>query len=249
MATVKTVLHLHIPTCGYVWVMPQEISLVPGRREHMSILTYLTGDTFIVRVFKSIGTPILGRWSNTYEVVATDTGDIGDLRALGHSIFEFEKALHLPQAHFDQYTISTWVDDHAPYNPESFFVEPLDGAPGERVLIGDPLPMNVAWFLRRQVVTGRSGKMFYRMAIGEADVELDGVAWVFANNEDMGGIVIDALASSSLGYYLPGGMAALKLACIGISKGSTTPITRLVQDISSVAPVPYQVKHAWYNQA
>jgi hypothetical protein len=70
-------------------------------------------------------------------------------------------------------TISTYVPDSEPYNPNSFVTINLN-LRGQTAFSADVLPLNVCVFARRNVLVGRSGKAFYRGYLSEPDVSWGG---------------------------------------------------------------------------
>lgn len=211
------------------------------------ILSFNSGATFIIRAYKSLGDPQRFRWANSYEIVALANGTITDLDTLAMRIVSFESELHAEAVLFDSYSVSTWVPDSAPYNPENLKVVPLElitGARSVAALVG----LDLTLLLKRHAESGRNGKLFARGVLGEADVEREGAGWALTDPAGIQDEVEDALSSSSLGFHLLGGMASLKLAMIATYDGGQNVTIRPMLDISASGAVTLQIKRPWYNQ-
>lgn len=212
------------------------------------VVSFNQGDLFIARVFKYHEADPSFKWSNTYEFEALQQGDINDLQEACQALIEFEQAFHGNKVHFIKATMSTWVKDSKPYNPETFLEVDAAGAIGQ-VDMGATayyLPLNVVLSLRRSVPTGRQGKAAYRGCLIESDVEWAVTGWNLTTKVTKEGLVSAGLLTSGVDQYLGGG-GVLAMAMIGQPKGVETPQVRRVTGFHVYGVSTNQVDHAWYN--
>jgi hypothetical protein len=133
---------------------------------------------FTIRIFKSWGARDADRrWVNTYELFSTVHGSPDAMLPTLVAIVDAERHLHLTDVQFLSGTVSTWVPDSQPYDPDAFVTQELVGH-GSRGNGVPPNPTaldsNVCLQVKRQCTTGRSGKLFYRGCLLEGDVEMGG---------------------------------------------------------------------------
>jgi len=87
----------------------------------MTLATITQGEVLTVRSYKQLGGYL---WANNYEVEATQ--DIANpstaLEFLAARIVELERGLHISTVVIDRVTISTYVPDSQPYNPNTLAV-------------------------------------------------------------------------------------------------------------------------------
>jgi len=138
----------------------------------MSVLLPDTDELFTLRIYKSVDVAADQVWANTYELQAAEPADFDDLDDAVDRLVAFEKAMHHDTVAFRRAVLSTAVADGAPYDPFSFVSKTLTGT-GD---IASPaaasvLPLQVCLFIRRDVSTGRAGKLMFRQALGEGDVQ------------------------------------------------------------------------------
>lgn len=136
----------------------------------MSIVTPGAQERFHIRIYKELTTTPSPRWANTYEVRNEGGASMLHLLDAVQALYELERAMHLTDVRFDRAVLSTWIEDGTPYDPSSFTVIPL-GLEGTVVPSGGALPLNVVLHIRRKVIFGRPGKVFWRRALGEGDIE------------------------------------------------------------------------------
>jgi len=110
-------------------------------------------------------------WANNYEVEATQ--DISNpetaLENLAIRIANLEQGLHLAGVIIDRVTISTYVPDGRPYNPNTLATFPLSlvaTRPGSSQV----LPLEMCLFVRRNTSFGRDGRLLYRGCLTEDDM-------------------------------------------------------------------------------
>lgn len=125
----------------------------------------------IIRTFKrAVGNPSY-EWVNTYECFVTVPGDATQWATIATAFYVAEAEVHTENVEYTKVTISSWEPDSVPYNPNSFLVLDVPLYPGQLTLTSDPEPRNMTLSVKRSVSFGRSGKLFYRGALQEGDVE------------------------------------------------------------------------------
>jgi len=132
-------------------------------------LSVITQDEVLtVRVYKQYSGYA---WANNYEVQATQdiSNPATSLEYLALRLRELEVNLYFSFVIIDRITISTYVPDSQPYNPNTLAVFPLS-APGTRNPSSDPLPLEMCLFVRRNSVFGRDGRLLYRGCLTEEEV-------------------------------------------------------------------------------
>lgn len=145
----------------------------------MSVENPGLGELFTVRIYKETDTSPFQVWDNNYELrCESSEATLLSLKDAVSNLVAFEKAMHQDTARFNRYVVSTYQADGEPYDPDSFVSVPLTGL-GQVASPTDAetLPLNVCLFLRRQVPTGRYGKLFYRRALDETQVSGRNGAW------------------------------------------------------------------------
>lgn len=133
---------------------------------------------FILRTFKSWGARDANRrWVNTYEFSTTTHTSPAAMLPTLVAVVNAEREIHLTDVQFLEGTVSTWVPDSHPYDPDVFVTQELSGH-GNRGNSTPPnstaLDSNVCLQVKRQCTSGRSGKLFYRGCLLETDVEMGG---------------------------------------------------------------------------
>lgn len=191
--------------------------------------------TFIIRIFKSWGVrDPERRWVNTYEVTTTSSSTPPAQEDTMMAFVEAEREIHHHKVQFLSATISTWVEDSRPYDPGSFNTYELStvgkrDTPDAHAL--EALDLNVIYLIKRQTVSGRSGKLFYRGCVLELDVEMAGDGRFQIST---GAAIAEAGTAFSayqtaMAPFLDDGGGASKLALISKIAGSLTirPVTEL----------------------
>jgi hypothetical protein len=210
----------------------------------MTVLTFAADDRFVVRVIKSLTTNPSNRWANSYEAVATDAGSESDLISMGLSIVAFEKAIHKNVVSFLELLISTWEADSVPYDPATFTSQPLTGF-GDVGLVGDILALDKTLSVARVVTSGRSGHLFYRGVLEEADTQAPAGKTVLVDSDGFQNTLDTALDAATLGAWMgPTATENLHLAMISASGSQIRAVQTL--KIQGVSTLP--TDHAWFNR-
>lgn len=184
----------------------------------MSVLAPAADEVFNIRIYKRLDIAGERVWANSYEVVNYGGANKADLEACAQALVSFEQGMCHDTVLFDRAVISTYVPDGQPYNPESFISVPLtqvgtvSSPPAAEVL-----PLQVALFLRRDVPSGRYGKLFLRQTVGETDVSGRYGSFALTSPSAMNTRLSTAISASGLDDYFGGGAAPLSLALVGNS--------------------------------
>lgn len=207
---------------------------------------------FTIRVFKAFRSRAIERaWSNSYEIVTGESGP-ADLTDIAGSIVTAERAIHLTDVEFLQYTISTWAPDSHPYNPASFLTVGLS-VTGNRGNVPPPntnaLDYNVCFVVKRNAATGRTGRLFYRGCLLETDVEMggDGRFTMSTGSGLLQGGAQFTPYLAALSSYLGVTGAGPGLALIGVS-GATTH-RRFIGSLSSGGVTVNKKNHRYFDRA
>lgn len=153
-------------------------------------------------------------WRNTYEINRLSPAEtLGDPTSFLTGWLTKEADLHSTYVRLFRATLATYVEDGLPdqaYNPGSFVTIDVAPIPGTRALGTEPMPRHVTLSVKRQVETGRSGKLHYRGVLDEQDVAggstLDPALTTAATNE-LQTLLTDFFVdtSSALDLYMSGG--------------------------------------------
>lgn len=217
----------------------------------MSVVAPVSGERFVLRTEKSLVSNPALTWFNTYEFEFNPVGSLPateELAAVCEKFLDFEIQLHHAGVAFVQYTLSTYSIEPGSYDPESFVTVPLPtGTVGTRLLNnGEPLPLNIALYVRRQVPSGRQGKLFYRGVLAENDVAAPAGVFRLTDPDGMGTLVDNAVSSSGLdGFLYPAGMGA-NLVMLGRTTSGLTHM-RYVQNLVPAGVTIVSRDHRWYN--
>lgn len=195
-------------------------------------------------------------WVNTYEFMSDDMAPTdANARAILDALISAERAIHLPGVNFFKATISTWQNDSALYNPMSFVSVPLNTV-GVRSVTGEALDANVCFFVKKEVVGGRYGKLYYRGCLTEADVSPRGdlsFGLTTGSSINTGGAAWNAYLSD-MNEVITGLIAGANFAIIGQVKGNSDnfpgPIYR--RPVVGLTPAGVSIvdtNHRWYNRS
>lgn len=217
----------------------------------MSVVNPLNNEGFVFTIVKSLVANPAVRWRNTYEAFFTDGGEplSSVLLDLAGKLLNFEQQLHLTGVQFVQTTISTYLPETEDYDPESFVTipHPADTI-GERTIgASQPLDLTAAFYVRRQVPTGRQGKLFYRGVLGENDVEAPAGRMRLTSVSSMQSLVDTALSSSGLNEHLyPLSTGNLMLSMTSTLKSGSV-IHRQVSGLVAAGATRVSNDHRWYD--
>lgn len=215
----------------------------------MSITSPEADELFTVRVYKKVDIAADQMWANTYELQAAVGASAANLVTAAQAIVEFEKTIHQDTVFFDRVVVSTWVDDGVAYDPESFTTIPLTGAG----LVASPvaaevLPLQVALFVRRDTLSGRTGKVFYRGCLGEDDVSGRFGTIALTNAAAIQTRVDNAVTGSGLDALLPGGGESAYRLVMAARIGGVLR-TRAVQGLTAAGVKLIKYNNRYFDRA
>lgn len=210
----------------------------------MSVLTFALNDKFVIRVIKHYTTNPSRQWANTYEFVANESGELGDLSSLSANVVLFERAIHNTFTEFDRVVVSTWSPDSTPYNPDNFYVVELVGL-GTRDTTGELEPITTCLSVARVPYSGRLGHIFYRGILSQGDTSAPSGITVLNDAPALQLELDTALGDSGLSDSIgPGATSACVLAMVN----KTGTLTRQVNQLLVAGVTQLPVDHAWFNR-
>lgn len=217
----------------------------------MSVVTPANNEGFVFTVVKSLVANPAVRWRNTYEAFFTDGGEAlsSVLLDLAGKLLSFEQVLHLTGVQFVQTTISTYLAETADYDPESFITipHPADTVGLRTIGAAQPLDLTAAFYVRRQVPTGRQGKLFYRGVLGENDVEAPAGRMRLSSVSGMQDLVNTALGDSGLNEHLyPLSTGNLMLSMTSTRRDGSI-MHRQVSALVAAGATRVSNDHRWYD--
>lgn len=210
-----------------------------------------------IRIFKSWNVvDEENYWVNEYEFASDDLSPVDEAaRAIVNTLVAAERRIHLPGVNFFKAVVSTWTPDGQPYNPFSFVSFPLDVV-GQRSATGDALDANVCFFVKKQVVSGRYGKLYYRGCLTEADVQPRGdlsFALTPGSTINQGGTAWEAY-EADMNELITGLTGGADFAIIGQVKSNNpnVPGTIYRRAVTGLVPAGVSIvdtNHKWYNRS
>lgn len=160
-------------------------------------------------------------------------------------------ALLLDNVFIDRTVISTWIPDSDPYDPEALRVY-SHGVFGTNVFVGtDPVDDDLVVFIRKNVASGRTGKIQLRGAMVVTNLSTEAGSWVFtsASRTQIQGD-LDVYSGLVLSYPMRiVGVSLLDTIYHAAAEGvpqvvekvySETPIGRTVQGFTLIGPTERQ---------
>jgi len=218
-------------------------------------MVYITAASrFRVEVIKTAIPQPTVEWRNTYEVLWEGSGQPSeaDLVNLGADLMQFEAAIHLDYVQFGRYIISTW-DEETPPDPTSFISIDLGGlgpVGARSQAASQSLPLHQCLLVRRQILVGHSGHLFYRGCLTEAMVQATDLQTfeLVPSETQVTSLYADFAAAETefTAQYYAGGTSEFRLALIAPTLAGPTlarPLTNLnIQGVTNV-----KMKKKWYN--
>jgi len=216
-------------------------------------MTSLDAATYISVSIKkhAVGNPDY-HWVNTYEIdkglIFFDYETVAS--SFAHDLAVAESEMHTTNVVYDSVTFSTWNADSEPYNPYGFVTVPLDDVIGKIIPIGSPLPRNVCLFVRREPVSGRTGKLFFRGALTENNVDgSTALGWSISPSSVAGINSSISLLTGGFNAALADVMPGAHWAMVGRPKGTTDVISRYVNGYTLAGVVINSPNHRYFDRA
>lgn len=210
----------------------------------MSVVSPATAEAFIYRVWKSLTSNPSVRWSNTYEARVLTTATSDDLRSLANNLFLFEQALAVETTAFLYITISTWLPDTHPYNPESFVTIPASDVGTRPISTDHELDLRVCLRLNRLPSSGRIGKIMLRNSLLAGDVVSGAGEFHLGSPGSISADVAAAMSAANLSEYFTTGTFEPKMAMIGSSE-----VTRFVENVDVGGVSLVKLNHKYFDRA
>jgi len=210
----------------------------------MPITTFVTNDRFVIRIIKHHSANPSKPWGNTYEVLASSSGNLADINGLVSVLVLFEQTIHLGFVEFDRATASTWEEDSVPYDPDAFAVYDLSG-PGVRGGSSPFAPLTTCLSVVRSPTSGRQGHIFYRGVLAQGDLASPSGINVLDDPGAWDTELQAAIVSSELEGYLGLGAAGPLALCMVNRTGTNT---RLVMGLAVGGVSELPTDHAWFNR-
>lgn len=128
---------------------------------------------YAIKIFKSYGGRVADNvWSNTYHWSNSLGLEDNAWLATVNGLVALESRLHLNTVNFLRAVVSTTGDEEG-YDPSQLRVFELQGAGLDVLPAGEkPLDLNFTLKMKKQVIYGRAGTMFYRGALHTGHVEM-----------------------------------------------------------------------------
>lgn len=125
---------------------------------------------FVCEVFYAQKSFVEKEFRSTFQYGATGTPAIADHEQVGQKLSIFISSLLRNDMIVKRYTCSTIERDTDPYNGTEFLTreQQLNGTGNNSG--ADSLPLNICLYIKKNVDTGRSGKIFLRGVFNENDV-------------------------------------------------------------------------------
>lgn len=214
----------------------------------MSVNSFNGGDLFTATVYKHLASNPGQGFSNSYEFLATQAGLVTDVTDLAVALGEYEKALYYPDVVIDRVQIRTYqelptdiIDGFLNENFNAAGTQP----PGTRA----PCALNIALYVRRDLPSGRPGKLLYRGLMDEAYMEsIAGNAKLTAAGKAAYQANLDgALASSGLDAYI-GEENPASFRMVVISPQLSGMNWRTVGGLSVVGISIGKFNHRWFDR-
>jgi len=211
----------------------------------MSAIEFVGGDLFIIRVIKFLSTNPDNKWVNSYEFTALDDGTNATLVTLANIVVNFEAKFHSDKVTFDHVTVSTWVDDHVPYDPESFLSIPLTQTGIISDITNELVPLGMALRVKRVPISGRFGNLFYRGVLRENGVSSPSGIPILSDPSSVQDEIDTASTDSGLADFLgPAATGGLALSMVS----ATGDVIRRVDALVAAGVSLIKQDHQWFHR-
>lgn len=181
-----------------------------------SVLSFPAGRSFVYVFTKELVADVSKQWVNTYESISIASGELSDLIRLGRALIEWEERIHGAGVRLVKWSVRTGARDSQPYDPNTFYEEPINLTGGSGHDVGNPVDLSVALWADRAVVTGRAGRLFIRGVLFETDIQADAGRFTLS---PVARAAFNTAFTNGLGWIAPflsgGNDATLRLIMIG----------------------------------
>jgi hypothetical protein len=195
----------------------------------MSALAPQVGEVLKVTIVKNHINDVSDKFVTGYEF-ETLVGDMGPLNveSLVNAVVNFEIGMTRSSIQFDRAIVSTWAEEPGGYDPSQFVTFALSDF-GSGSGSDTDLPLEACLLVRREVSSGRQGRLFIRGHLSEGQVKSVAGNWRLTD-PSLAQSSIDAAIGTGLTSYI--GAAATEFAMVlhGPNKAGTL-YTRRVEGL------------------
>lgn len=200
---------------------------------------------YTVRIYKNFGTSSpSGGWQNTHEM-QTDAA-LDSIEMLNHvtALANFEKRFHLPSVQFQRAVVSLQDDEKDGYRPDEMRAIDISGAGTQAVAAGiDPIDLNMALEIKRFMVLGRVGHIYFRGCLHEGQVGAN-QAGETVLNADARAALTTVVTDAMQDYAAAGRIMVVRHT----HKKTNTTFTRQVNGLQVGDVVMLKRNHRWFNR-
>jgi hypothetical protein len=213
----------------------------------MSALAPQSGEVLRVTIVKNHVNDVSDKFVTGYEF-ETLVQDLGPLNveALVNALVSFESQLTRNTVQFDRAIVSTWVEEAGGYDPDQFVsysLGELGQAPGGTA----DLPLEACLLIRREVNSGRQGRLFLRGHLEEGDVQSVSGKWRLRDATTQQAAV-DTAVQTGLAGYMGGSATEFAMVLHGRNKQGVL-YTRRVEGLAAVGVTWAQRTRKHYNRS
>jgi hypothetical protein len=212
----------------------------------MSALSPQVGEVLKVTIVKNHVNDVSDKFVTGYEF-ETLVGDMGPLNVenLVDALVLFEKGMARSTVEFDRAVVSTWTEEPGGYDPDQFVVFDLAGFGS--VAPANDLPLEACLLVRREVQSGRQGRLFLRGYLVEETVEAVAGKWQLS---DPGAVQLEldtAISTSGMDQYIGASPTEFGMVLHGPNKAGTV-YTRPVQSLAAAGVTWASRSRKHYNR-
>jgi hypothetical protein len=195
----------------------------------MSALAPQSGEILKVTIVKNHVNDVSDKFVTGYEF-ETLVQDLGPLNveSLVNAVVGFEIGMTRNTIQFDRAVVSTWVEEPGGYDPSQFVTFALSDF-GAGVGAATDLPLEACLLVRREVNSGRQGRLFIRGFLGEQDVQSVAGVWKLTDPDGVQDS-LDAAVGTGLAGYIGGAATEFAMVLHGPNKAGTL-YTRRVEGL------------------
>lgn len=182
----------------------------------------------------------------SWKAISITAGTLTDIIALGRVLATFHKHIATTLVWFEQWSCRTAAHDSDPYNPPSFYTEPI-GEAGEWVRGGATqlLDFDAALRLVKRTAVGNNGALVVRGMLAEEDVQAPAGKWELNNIAVILAKLNEGLdVNTNLRQILQGTAAVALRPCL---YGPNGEYPRFVTDVEIDGVSIVKRNHRFYN--
>lgn len=116
-------------------------------------------------------------WTTTIEYSLDDVIESGIVEAVALGVSSGLAKMLLTNVVIDRVVVSTWQQDSEPYNPANVRTIPMGFFGQQSFTLTEPVADDLTIFIRKNVTSGLTGKMFLRGAITQLSVDTESGEW------------------------------------------------------------------------